>query len=1215
MGNPEIKSQEKEQNKVWIDVTPSKETKESPKWKEVITTAKNEVEKLKQEIQKDWMSLKLVKNFLDNLDEIDEKNKPFIIWGILSWLNSRWISILWIDWSWKIILKEWKQDFRSNLNIANHDEVIWYKNLINNYISDWKISISDINKALTFRTSSIDTYIWEKTQNQKLSTSEYAQRLMEKYKIRISGGTIKDIVIWNEEDLKIFKANINNAITDNQADKEFLFAYFDDKFYRKNQNTNENSIDEYKKTSSWNQAEILKWLSELTPEQKYAVWIKNSNQAKELAKKWTKDPLWAIKENINADNLVLALIFWIIWSLFWGGKWFWIWAVLWFWIWAWGLAFAEEGLNKLWNKKEKSASWEASETEIKTRKNAIYEKIKFNDNSKKEELEELWLDLSKNDDFLKAPTSLLSIFETEKDEAKITWELKKYWIDLSEENKKYYKTIFAEILSQRKNEIWEAKKDETIKDYLNRTSKEENKKVAWVAWDVKKEEVKSERIDSELQKKELLKYFSINEKEVASLMKNLDLLWLNLFQLLAWYKIFIETKLSWIDNSVKEKIKHSIKLKTLLINSKIEELQKDDFYKKDFKNNRWIVNNEIKEIFEKINSIVLPSAYMLTKTSDNEEKIKRTKEMFNSNLTNDWDFDKTFLSKAWFGEFWDSSRNNWEVFNISNEIDLKNLDWIENDLAWLSLLNEKDKEIEDKAIMWYMAWIAALIWNDIASFTWVWTIPWAVIWWGYWITDAFKNEDLMISILKWSWVIPEEYRTNREWYDNVIAWIWAIPLLWWAIRWASKTVVITKYISKLTPEKLAEFNFMKGEAFEKITSFFKKWENGIKPIDINNYISKEVTIKDIRDIRKALKTDPSLNPQFIAEDWSIWTINKISWSNWKEIVEIGPLWWVTKETIDINQLVEKINSNINKWKNIQELEITRFLWKKESLIKSILPKKPWEEIKIWDKTIKKTIEWKFEYNWAKYDKADDIVPVLSRELKDSQIISKINEWWTKNLNKLFAWVDKKEIKIWDGTFRFRIEWENKILEIKNGTSWTTKSIDELSDWQAQILLDKILWSGIKEKIIWIAREKIENIKINNIISTTERDTLIKRFWKWAWEKISKEFDDFMTKIPSKSDGKSHIYWAERFKEKWFWNAIAWLLIWFKEWTWKTMLWWVVTNEIWETHQAWWISERYEKYDIYNDWIDTILNWILFKKVSLWRAIITQTIFENTLWNN
>lgn len=1123
------------------------EWKKVPEVKETQKDTQKKLEDLKKEIQEKGISFDMTKTLLDSLENIEPENRPFILWGIFSWLNHIWISISGIDQDGKIVLHPPKIPFKAEGNFATYEDTLKYNQLFNNYILSGKVSISDVTKWLLYRTSSVDDYIKEKADN-SFSTPEYVQRLLKKYKIHVEWN-IKDISFWSgaewKKQFEAFKKDISFAISDNVADKEFLLTYFDDVYYRGGKSLPLNEINVYDNTSLKNQKTVLREISHLNDEQKFALWIRDSNEAKELSRDITKDPIGFLKKNMTADNVSLAIIFWIIWAFLWGKKWFWIWALLWFWVWAGWLAFAQEWWNKLGEKKEQK--WNKSpEQRLLTpnqKENSIYSKVTFTtetDPVKRWELEKIWWELSQNDAFLKAPTSILSIFESTptKTFEEIKTTLKSYDIELTIDNKEHYKTIFAGILSQREKAwIWKPIENETIQEYLERTSKKEDTKVAgvaWVTWSEQKEDVKSRKIDSELQKKELLNYFSINEKDFGDLMKNLDLLWLNLFQLLGWYKNFIETKLTWVDNSIKEKIKHSIKLKTLLINSKIEELQKDDFYKNDFRNNRWIVNNEIKEIFEKTNSLVLPSAYMLTKNPDNkdknfEEKIKRTREMFDSNLTKDWDFDKTFLSKAWFGEFWDSSRNNWEVFNIS---DLKDSDWIGNNLNWLSLLNEKDKEIEENAMMWYMAWCGVLIANAWASFTWVWTIPWMVIWSWYSAVDAFKDEDFLISMLKSTSAIPEEFRTHKSMIDNALSLVWAIPLVWPALKAIPLTAKITAFTSKLSPDKLAKFNTMKAELAEKLAekfpNIFKSWE---------------------------------------------------------------------------------------KWKNIQELEITRFLWKKESLIKSILPKKAGEEVKIWDKAIKKTIEWKFEYNWAKYDKADDIIPVLSRELKDSQIISKINEWWTKNLNKLFAWIDKKEIKIWDDIFRFRIEWKNKILEIKNGNSWTTKSIDELSDWQAQILLDKILWSGIKEKIIWSAREKLESIKINNIISTTERDTIIKRFWKWAWEKISKEFDDFMTKIPSKSDGKSHIYWAERFKEKWFWNAISWLLIWFKEWTWKTMLWWVVTNEIWETYQAGGISQRYENYDIYTDGIDTIMNGILFKKVSLWRAIIAQTIFESTLWNN
>jgi hypothetical protein len=63
-----------------------------------------------------------------------------------------------------------------------------------------------------------------------------------------------------------------------------------------------------------------------------------------------------------------------------------------------------------------------------------------------------------------------------------------------------------------------------------------------------------------------------------------------------------------------------------------------------------------------------------------------------------------------------------------------------------------------------------------------------------------------------------------------------------------------------------------------------------------------------------------------------------------------------------------------------------------------------------------------------------------------------------------------------------------------------------------------------------------------------------------------------------------------------------------------MAWGIASNELWEIYQAGWWNERYENYDYVTDGFDTIMNGILFKKVSLIRAIIYQTTIENTLWD-
>lgn len=1284
MSSLETRNQEQEQNNSWIVVI-SKETKESQEWQENQRNTQIKLEELRKEIKENWMSINLVKRILENINEIPNENKPFILWGIFSWLNQKWISILWVDWNGKIILKEWKEGIKKDPNIASREDVLRYSNLLNSA----NISASDINKALLYRTNSVDEYIDEKL-DWKLSTSEYVQRLMEKYKFSFDWILVKDMTIWSENDLKSLKQKISEKVTDNQADKEFLLTYFDDKFYRKWKSNSENDINDYKNISDKNQKKLLDELSNLTPEQKFAVWIKDSNNASQIAKEWTKDPIWTLQKNINADNFLLAIIFWAIWAIFWWKKWFWIWALLWFWIWAWGLAFAGEAFNK--SKKDKS-TWEQSNESSET-KTEIYGKINFNnisDDTKKLELQRIWWDLSKNDNFLKAPTTVLSIFESNPaktfDEIKTT--LEGYWIKLTSENKDYYETIFAEILKQRKAAwIWAPVWNETIEKYLTRSSGTTEAAVTvWVAseniWERFQVSGYSENgrnyIIGQDGNPKLIEYSQLSpefQKQIERLntsgkvVNNFLMILTTLSKKEPKFNSYIaqlQEKIEKIDISKKDDIENLLKW---IYESK-DNINTSLNNGSDAQTHPWTLNidlskdEEVLQLIRKIDSEsakqhLIEKLFSLTSVSDDE---------LNNFITNpSWDHTK-IQSLLWNDAYIRFS------IEISEKKSQAEIYFIENRENFKKQIKEKNKNISDTEVdkildEQYKPMITGSFIHSFAKDTlletflaknteknWLWEyngdnellkLYWDIVWvgWGN-ISDKsldwWKEALLLIGteiIAIWAWAVTLWvwfYAVNAAvWWARWYRWIKALQLwaeagklarLW---RWWTMSVI-----------EWSSFYLWYGWAQSMI-----EWENMYSKEWLMHSIAFAWAFRALRAIPwLQFKPDVALSEQKLkitsvlaADTAALWAI----WLGFDGVL-FEPGEWTAEHFIQAFAMAvmfrwmthagEKINLKFRR--NGERVEMSwnpkeyfsksaeesaqifenSLLSTRNPLLKSLLPKKAWEEVKIWDKTIKKTTEWKYEFNWTKYDKIDDILPVLSKELTDAQIIAKISEWWTKNLNKLFNWVVWKEIQIWDDIFRFRVEWWNKILEIKNWNWWATKSIDDLSDWQAQLLLDRILWSGIKEKIIWIAREKIENIKINNIISTTERDTLIKRFWKWAWEKISKEFDDFMTKIPSKSDGKSHIYWAERFKEKWFWNAIAWLLIWFKEWTWKTMLWWVVTNEIWETYQAWWISERYEKYDIYNDWIDTILNWILFKKVSLWRAIITQTIFENTLWNN
>ncbi len=1063
------------------------------------------LKKLKKAIEEDKMPLDLVKTYLDIYTETSEEMKPFLLWWILSGLNKRWVSIEQIK-NEKITLKAWVQSLRSNLNIATHEETMAYQSLLNSYIQSWKISISGLNKALLYRTSSLDGYLIE-TDKKPWTTSEYAGRLMEKYALNFKKyGMEIDIKTWwitikkenfaDEQSFLNFKEYIKLSITDNQADKEFLLTFFDDIYYNEKKWIEENAIDGYQKSSTKIEAWFFHAINTLKEEQKYALGIKSEDEAKEVARKWKNNPIEAFKEAFNNGWWLLWVIFGIIWAFMWWKWWALMWFLAWMWIAGGWMSWAGEQIKNGLDKAEKKPQKPSSQGETAVEQpNRLFDKHNHlfeNDENwwlDKPQLQAKWEALSKNENFKKSDASNLKIFDIEKNPEKLKTYFTSIWIkDISDEDKKYYEYIFKELYKDRKNIIWDSKMNpnEPMWAYLERESRTINTPavvagagVAWVAsWEGSQSEAEAINweVISDQEKKEISAYFKLDKNTSEKLPKDLDSLWLNLFKLLKGYKNFIQIKLTWLDAGITNKIIESISRKVWLIDGKIEALKtkemKDYWKLNNFKNNRWIINNQIKDLFEKTNSQVLPSAYVLvesnkinTPTPEEQKKIDQINAMFRAILTDDGEFDKTWTSF----EILDANSNNWDIFDTKTDVSFFKKIWYNKDeLSELSLLITADEKIESDATMWYMAWVWVLLGNDVATFaTWIWAIPWAVIWWTYWAVDAFKDEDLMISLLKNSGAIPEEYRTDKKLLDNILAWVWVIP---W-VRLLTKWEKLAKYISKLSPERLAKFWEMKTKVAEMMKNSFNKAKDttkitGIKPTNIENFTTRHINKSDIRKIRKSVNpNDVESHLQFLADDGTIWTIRNISWRSWKEILEIGPLWQPSlqrKATID--EFIEWVNTNIDKWKNINTINTSaKTLSTTESKIFQNIASKKISSIPVWKtetiwwieikNTWKSNLTWKFEFeyielNWTKKRwSKDDIIKIIDltkvwEEIKQIWKLSSLIKWANLSKTKIVDW-HKVSFESWDVVVltkdRTVLQWDELITYINKNTPNILKS--------------------------------------------------------------------------------------------------------------------------------------------------------------------------------
>lgn len=1156
-------------------------------------STEEQLKKLKEEIEGWKFNFEIIKWALDNLPEWD--NKAFVLGAIFSWLNKLWISIERIN-NGKITLRLWKQNIKWNLNIASYEEAVRYETILNSNFKSWKISHSDIVKAQMYRTWTIDDYI-EEVWVEDTSTWSYVERLLNKHNIKVLDWNISNITEFkSEEEYNHLINTIKVMVKDSQADREFLVNYFE---YIKINNKNpldEWEIKNYKRTSDKIENGILNELESLTPEQKWSLWIWSKEEAKEAAAKFKNNPIDAVLDTFNNWGGALWLVLGIIWAIFFGKNWALGWFLAGMWI-VWGSAFAWE-LGKLadkkWNWDKNQDSWNSQESKEDEKNNksglekeyiSILNLPNWSD-LKKDELEKIYSDLFKNSNFIeKNDSSILDIFKTEKDFEKIKEIFKNFWIDLNNENKKYYEYIFNSIKEKRVSSIWSPLNWETLKSYLERNKKEDEKK---------EDEVKNETL-SDKEKNDLIKYFKIDSNKVKTLIEDLNWLWLNLFQLLKWYKDFINSKLWWLDSKYKAKIIESIGKKVSLIWEEIKNVKEDNFLKNDFENNRWIINDRIKSIFEEINNRVIPSAYFLTKydenkkyTKDQKEKINRIKEMFDSEITESWEFDKKFWSSAWKFEVWDSTKNNWEVFDISDEKDLefmKSIWFSQDSLLDIDLLSEEDKEIENDAMLAYL--IAT--WIQIIPYAWaVVSVP-AMVW------DVVWDEDGTIKILKTLWIVPEEYRMDKNWWDHILWWVWLAATIFW-VQWAVKWVKLTEKFPKLAKIKFDKFEdmlqwisnklWMSKEHTNFISSKLKNllwvWE------DINKWIQKFIPENYwLNDAEKA-----------VLNSW--WRIEKKINIQWEEIVFYLKKW--KKWEIEVSKL-KKQDWTILEWKNLTDfINPTTSIKPKEIKVfknfakEKILTISPWETKTIWWVEVKNvnrtSIIWKYEYeykyvweNWSEIVRRwwiSDVLKVVKPEELKKELSQTWNfEWIIKsaNLNKA------KDVQ----NHRVIIENWELVITNKSKVKLTWEQYDEFISNNLHEILKKF-WVNIDSKVSNPRIDKIKEISDKIASFSDKSKKILPEKWKkinWIlkeltqpWRTIAQLIDTIANSTNKKSDiAKILILWdrSESYKKLWnyarLWiNAwLAWSLVIFDE---DTNVWDLAEllsyNSLWLIW--WWVTD-------------------------------------------
>ena len=310
-------------------------------------------------------------------------------------------------------------------------------------------------------------------------------------------------------------------------------------------------------------------------------------------------------------------------------------------------------------------------------------------------------------------------------------------------------------------------------------------------------------------------YFWIDTEQIWEIQWELDSLDLDINNILDWYKTYIETNLSWLTKEQIDKVKLSISNRILGLWGEIKDLKWDLDDWEDFKNNRWIINEKITDNFSDINNKLLPSLALLSKINsweninlreewlyDVRDKLEKIKKMLWAEVLSDWDFDKTWKSM----ELIDANTNNWNILDIREDIDARFLEenWITS-IEDISLLSEKDKQIESTAQYTFYALLAIQIWLE---FTPAWWTIWAWIDWY----DLFSDSEALIDLWKKIWVIDENYKTEKTLVDNVLAGIWLIPWMTILTKWDK----LYTFFKQMWPEDKTFFMELLDKVWEKL---------------------------------------------------------------------------------------------------------------------------------------------------------------------------------------------------------------------------------------------------------------------------------------------------------------------------------------------------------------------------------------------------------------
>lgn len=533
--------------------------------------------------------------------------------------------------------------------------------------------------------------------------------------------------------------------------------------------------------------------------------------------------------------------------------------------------------------------------------------------------------------------------------------------------------------------------------------------------------------------------------------------WITLIPALKNYQKIIETDLKSLSPNIIAKIKKSIAIKVWALPSLVQEKTttelKEYWNTNNLKDERWNVSSRLNEELDFINNRLLPSAQFLVKLNSWEVETKKKelksnnwdqsfidnkinkltkeiKQMFDSEVDEEWNFNEWFFSTQSILDLNTLFEWTWEVF-------AKEHLWIKP--VEITFLNEADKEIENKAMMWYM-WACVF---QMLPYAWAtMSIPVDAM-------DAFSSEEWTITYLKWLWLVDPKFRMEKLWVDNAFWAVWLVATVVW-LQWLVKSWKLAKAMDKIggiwkmdiwemlktlwtkmwmTSEdiKKAESIVAWGDWSEDIARKWADWLDAIKADEAEkkSWISKEQLSKNSKRWNK--------NPELRYEDANQFLKEK----------------WLKELTSEQLNIVKHVHENISKgifkndWATIRKM--------RSELRKAWID---WDQIRV---LMENWVTWIFEF----FSKANKHRLEIWKEyyLRNSKSLP--IELWEWRSMKIWFWEEIFNLEKHDWKFILSWPW-GMVWEI----NWKTIVWRRAPEWHLQINNDSVSGRHATLEISW-----------------------------------------------------------------------------------------------------------------------------------------------------